>query len=395
MASDPKTTLADPELTVEVDTARFVMPGVQPFLYDAGEGVLLVQSQLNTRPRGNRRRINHYAWQLENHVSRDSGATWQELTVRGDEDPFMMEGGSTQLDDGRVLMLDTYITPASEPDTGEGDLWISRDGWRTLEDPISIRFDIPNVNFDASSDDGGHPHRAIRLHRSLIQLPNGDLLTTAYGWLHGDAIPCPYQTTMMKARTLLLRSRDVGRSWQMISTVAAGDVGTEGFVEPTLCRLSQGRHAGRLLCLMRTGVALYCASSDDNGVTWSAAAPLRLPVAMDGHQEDDNDPDAWVDPELIEMANGLLVCAVGLRTPGKGCFGDPSRPANGNYLAFSRDGGDTWSHLLQLTSGVMTTHYMGVRETAPNQLYVTYDLGKWGEPECCIMGCTVRVRTNT
>ena len=44
-----------------------------------------------------------------------------------------------------------------------------------------------------------------------------------------------------------------------------------------------------------------------------------------------------------------------------------------------------------VTSGVWTTHYMGLREIRPNQLYVIYDLGFWGRPDSRIMGCTIDV----
>ena len=115
-----------------------------------------------------------------------------------------------------------------------------------------------------------------------------------------------------------------------------------------------------------------------------------------------NTEDAWVkkypvaagalvDPDLVELQNGILACAVGVRIPEKACFRDPTCPRNGNYLAFSRDGGQTWSHVVQLTSGVWTTHYMGICQVRPNQLYVTYDLGFWGRPDNQVIGCTVEV----
>jgi hypothetical protein len=52
-------------------------------------------------------------------------------------------------------------------------------------------------------------------------------------------------------------------------------------------------------------------------------------------------------------------------------------PQNGNYLVFSTDGGDTWSHVVQFRSAAPTTHYMGVRELKPGLLYVVYDDSAW------------------
>ncbi|GAG90844.1 unnamed protein product, partial [marine sediment metagenome] len=98
---------------------------------------------------------------------------------------------------------------------------------------------------------------------------------------------------------------------------------------------------------------------------------------------------AFVDPDLIEMADGTVVCAFGVRISEKLCWADPSHPLNGNYLAFSLDQGSTWSHIIQLTSGIMTTHYMAVREVAPNELCAAYDLGAWNKPGR--QACTVNV----
>ena len=402
----PITIHDDGRIAVKVSESREIMNGVQPFLYGGGDGVLLVQSQLSVKPYGKRRRITHYPWRVGNRVSRDFGENWDELTIRPGEDHPFLEGGALRCDDGTILMLDTYVTPTDNEDEGEGDLWISRDAWRTFEGPIPIRFRIPGVDFEASADDGGRPHRAIRLHRSLLKMPTGELLATAYGCFEGDRIPCPYQPKMMKMRSLLFRSRDRGASWDLVSTIAVGDVGSEGFCEPTLCRLSRGPYAGRLVCMMRTGRDLYRAVSDDGGATWTSAQPVAFPV-IDIHDTerwekhlkmDDNwvsrypvAAGAFVDPELVELKSGILACAVGVRIPEKGCFRDPTCPRNGNYLALSLDGGETWSHVIQLTSGVWTTHYMGLCEIRPNQLYVTYDLGFWGRPDNRIMGCTVDV----
>jgi hypothetical protein len=86
----------------------------------------------------------------------------------------------------------------------------------------------------------------------------------------------------------------------------------------------------------------------------------------------------FVDPDLIEMRNGALVCAVGARIPArKSLFANWRAPQNGNYLMFGLDGGDTWSHVVQYTSGVPTTHYAGVGELSPDLLYVVYDNSIW------------------
>ena len=79
-------------------------------------------------------------------------------------------------------------------------------------------------------------------------MPDHDLVTTMYTWFGDDHAPCPYMPKMMKTRTVVVRSRDHGQTWAYLATVAVdGAVGTEGFGEPVLVRVSQGEHSGRLL----------------------------------------------------------------------------------------------------------------------------------------------------
>ncbi|MEJ7767248.1 MAG: sialidase family protein [Chitinophagaceae bacterium] len=99
------------------------------------------------------------------------------------------------------------------------------------------------------------------------------------------------------------------------------------------------------------------------------------PLAEEPHQL----IGAVVDPELLELRSGVLVAAFGVRVPPRANWRDPSHPWNGNYLAFSLDHGHTWSHVVRMTSGVFTTHYMAIQETPKdNQIFVAYDFGDWG-----------------
>jgi hypothetical protein len=235
---------------------------------------------------------------------------------------------------------------------------------------------------------------AERLHRRILSLPNGDLLTLMYGWFHEDDVPVGYMPNGHKYRTMLLRSSNQGRHWKLITTIAVGpELGTEGPCEPDMVRISQGPNAGRLICCMRTGRALYQCISDDEGATWTPSAAQQFGII------DVYDPTPWrkffedtpdlpgyerdlhsifVDPNVIELKNGVLVCAFGLRMTEKLCWVNPRHERNGNYLAFSLDHGATWSHIVQVTTGIMTTHYMNILELKANLLQVLYDChGRW------------------
>jgi hypothetical protein len=361
---------------------------------------MIVQGQLPEKPFPSHRISYPYA--LATVVSRDGGETWTPIPLKPGENGLNMEGGALQLKGGTILALDTYITPADRPGQGIGQLYTSTDDWRTLHGPIDVPFDLPNVEFRGSSDDGGHPHEAQRLHRRILELPNGDLLTTFYGWLKGDNTPATYMPKMKKSRVMFARSTDRGQHWKLVSNVAVDPaVGTEGVGEPVVVRVSKGPNAGRLICLMRTGRELYETLSDDDAATWSPARP-RVIAGLDvyrtelwvdmlrdfkdfkGKPLDETNPDelrgAVVDPDLIEMRNGLLVAAFGVRIPQKLCWRHPEHAWNGNYLAFSRDHGQTWSNVVRMTSGVLTTHYMAIEETPTDgTLFVAYDLGGWSK----------------
>jgi hypothetical protein len=203
-------------------------------------------------------------------------------------------------------------------------------------------------------------------------MPNGDLLGTVYCWFKGDNTPCTYMPKMCKFRCVLLRSKNRGRNWEFVSTIAADQkVGEEGFDEPVMVRLSKGPNAGRLICLIRTGChdcPIYQTESDDEGRTWSRPRPLWI---------------RGVDPDLIEMADGTLVCSFGWRTK-EWTKPKPSLKF-GNYLVFSHDQGETWTDLTRLpiesnANTPWTTCYTTVREIAPNKLFVVYDIGRWGMP---------------
>jgi hypothetical protein len=404
---------ADGRLRFDFGEQRMVMDGgLQPFMLATKDGTLIVQVQSPNPPFDTPRM--HYPYAMWTVVSRDGGKTWTRQPIPPGDNWFNNEGGMVQLRDGTILGLDTYVVPGAREGVGLGQLYTSRDDWRTVGKAEEAVFDLPNVNFRASKDDGGHPHEAQRLHRRILELPNGELLTTLYGQYYGDATPATYQPLMMKARVMLLRSTDRGRNWKLVGTIAVDpSVGTEGFNEPVLERISQGPRAGRLLCFMRTGRELREAFSDDGGATWSPSRP-RIFAGLDVHRTelwvdmfrhlkgrsgkllDENNPDdlkgAVVDPDLIELRSGLLVATFGVRIPQKACWPHAYHQWNGNYLAVSRDHGESWTNVVRLTSGVLTTHYTGVEETPnDNEVFVVYDYGYWRQPSRYTYGRTVKI----
>jgi len=370
--------------------------GLQPFLFVSGEGTVLAQLQSARPPR--RLRKMSYFQEIDTIISRDGGRSYHLVRLDQEREEPYFEGGMAQLSDGTIYALDTYVLQEDETvdDWGAGEVWMSRDDLRTFEPPQKATFHIPKLKFDLY-DDGGNPHRAARLHRTVLELPDGTMLLTMYPVFKGDVAPAGYEPKMTKSRVILLRSVNKGMHWEYVTTIATDiGIGTEGFGEPCLVYISKGKHSGRLLCIMRTGRELYESYSDDGGETWSDYRIVKLPIdiyAVSTWREqfywryEDAPPNmkslagAMVDPDIIQMGNGLLVLSFGVRIPEKLCWGDPTHPVNGIYCAFSKDGGETWSHVIQLMGGTMTTHYTGVRELGQNRLLYHYDVGVWGPYE--------------
>ncbi|MDQ7948687.1 MAG: sialidase family protein [Pedobacter sp.] len=397
----PETIAADGHLRLSFDEERMVLPkGLQPSMLITKTGAIVIQAQQPEKPHPSNRMT--YPHAMETVISRDNAKTWTKLPLKPGENGLNMEGGAIQLKNGKIIALDTYITPGKNGNEGFGQLYTSSDDWQTLVGPVDIPFDIPNTDFYSSKDDGGRPHEAERLHRRILELPNGDLLTTYYGHMVGDKAPAQYMPSMMKTRVMLLRSTDQGKSWKRVSTIAVDPkIGTEGFGEPVLAHISKGPKAGRLICFMRTGRELREAISDNGGKSWTPHRAkvfagidiyrtelwvdwLRNFKDFKGKLLDENNPEelkgAVVDPDLLELRSGLLVCTFGVRIPQKLCWHHPEHSWNGSYLAISQDHGQTWPNVVRLTSGVLTTHYTAIEETlTDNRIFIAYDLGGWAK----------------
>jgi hypothetical protein len=70
----------------------------------------------------------------------------------------------------------------------------------------------------------------------------------------------------------------------------------------------------------------------------TAAHGLAHFLPMEVHGEGGRRPGEGL---TIQLRRGILVCAFGVRITQKACWKNPHHPWNGNYLAFSQDGGRT------------------------------------------------------
>ena len=257
----------------------------------------------------------------------DNGQTWTPDPPR-----VYREDSVVQLSDGTVLGYDDYtlsVAPGSKQ--SKGVMFRSRDGGKTFEGPIEV---IVNM-LRASREPSPNPNYqySMLFWRSILELPDGSLLASLYGWWAGDA----------KWRSVAAISKDKGLTFDYLSTVGYDPALGEGYNESVFC----WTRAGDILCMMRngsgTGQALRQARSTNYGRTWSKPEI----VGADS-----------VDPDLVLMSNGVLACSYG-------------RP--GCWIMFDPTGtGRKWQKPIQVFGGGSTC-YTGIREIAPGRLLYVYD----------------------
>lgn len=342
-----------PALRVTLGTEESIAPGVPwPYLFQSREGTTVIFGHIGWPPGG--KYPIHYTTR-----SFDGRKTWQEWKPAPEHGRGpITEGSCVQLRDGRILLFDVHAEHVGNK-RFEASYWVSRDAFKTLQGPYKYGFVLPPAEV-SGFDDRGEPISRMYVRRSILELRSGDLLACAYGHFETDKLPTEYAPKMNKMRSFLLRSGDGGQSWTYVSTIASDPVEQEGFGEPVLVQLTQGPHAGRLICQMRTGREnpVYQCESDDEGRTWTRAYPLAWTYSRFGRSR----PIVGTDPDLIEMRDGTLVMSFGHK---------PDYQEHGNYLAFSVDHGGTWAQVTPV-SNTLTVAYTGVREVAPGELYVVY-----------------------
>ncbi len=360
---------------------RVMEHGIFPYMTHTREGTLIVAGTV-LRPKADTYTGPNYPRDMP-RTMRSTGnvASWElwEPTASQGDGPII-SGCTLQLSSGPILIFD-YYTRGIGNGRFEGQLWRSEDQWKTVSGPEKFLVDLPQARQSLGDDRGDTIPTGILWHRTILELPNGDLLAGIYGVFEEDVAPSQYRASMQKFRALLLRSRDLGKSWSYVSTIAAGPMGQEGYNEPVIVRLSQGRNEGRLICLMRTGRQnpIYQAESDDEGTSWNQAQPMRWMYSEYGEWKD----IVGVDPDLIEMSNGILVCSFGHK---------PDFKDNGIFVVFSLDQGHSWTQVTRLAMDI-TGAYTTVREISPGKLFVVYDKrdGTYRSPSRRILGRTIEV----
>jgi len=261
---------------------------------------------------------------------------------------------------GLFLALDG-ATDLISPDLYAARAWRSTDGLRTLqEEKVTVRIPGgPNRKRAANEWYGFY------FYRDMLQLSDGTLLTTMEGNLEQDKLKPKDRSSVTEStymlRTIVVTSKDDGRTWEYLSTVAAPrieDPVGEGFDESTILRLDDGR----ILCIMRTGhfTPLYACWSSDDGKTWTEPRYTGL--------------ERGCDPQLRKLADGRILLSWGQRYP-PGSYLEPRRKGALVKFALSEDGGVSWQ--VATVGKDLGSSYSSIFEIEPNLIFCQVDGWFW------------------
>ena len=221
------------------------------------------------------------------YLSTDDGTGWKEVPWPGDS---RCHAG---LSDGSVLALSYTDIEVVEEGVFHYKSWRIGPGYEKMEGPFVTQVRIPEATGGTGDDLKGF--NGLLFWKSIVEMPDGRLLATMYGYFKGDDVP--YKSAMLtayiarlkeegrldeapvsspdtiegfnKTRTIVLASDDRGTSWDYLATVAYDpSIGEESFCEPSMVLLPDGD----LFCIMRTGYThdpMYLCWSSDGGRTWT------------------------------------------------------------------------------------------------------------------------------
>jgi hypothetical protein len=169
---------------------------------------------------------------------------------------------------------------------------------------------------------------------------------------------------------VIQKSTDGGKTWTMPHAISpayplGGAFTAPIVVEPdgTLGVLYLGHPTNPSTLAVGPGTE-YFTSSSDGGATWSS------PVAVDPEVGTIALTEWWIDGSLAVDASGTLYAAWDTQTGG----------SDTGWLAWSSDGGQTWSSALRVTSGA-TERLTEVESAAAGSVYVAWQTPRARRPK--------------
>jgi len=342
---DLQVRLSAPRVVAETSAGRCWYPDILKF----STGELMLNYSVNADTNENTANAQAVC------LSFDGGTTFD---FAYDVNGFHNGGGEPRvsLPDGRIAGTSTFLKPDApgEARSFAAHRWTyDRGGRRYSVEPWGARVEGLPRGVPPYPNPSRTWWSRINWFSDIVPLEDGSWVSTISLRFAGDEL----ETTVAVA------SRDEGRHWRYLSTIA-GPADTpgagEGFDEPCLLPLD----SGELLCISRVGSGadqpLARSYSADGGRTWS---PLDRLAAYS------------VAPQLCKLRNGVLLLATG-------------RP--GLFLWLSADPrGQAWQSIDLMAhhnatverwpmTAEQTTAYTAMVEVSPNRAFLVYDRAPFG-----------------
>ncbi len=233
-------------------------------------------------------------------VSTDGGRTVVKRDKMKFNEVLAVPEGAVLCEPGVFLGLESFVT-YEEPGRYSVRAWRGATP-ASAGDEEEVIFNIPNG--PRPKEDFPDEWYGLYIHRTILRRDDGALLCTVEGNMAEDTLTPADKWSRTEGRyqgrTILVISSDEGRTWDYFSTIAApqeGDPIGEGFGEPTIVQLDDGR----LFCLMRSGhyTPMYACWSEDGGKSWTV--PLYTGL------------ERGCDPCMLKLRDGRLVVSYGRR----------------------------------------------------------------------------------
>lgn len=229
-----------------------------------------------------------------------------------------------------------YVAPNFMPEwTDNGPAVVTKyssDRGATWQERRAVVTPPPGKTFTRNGFD-----RGIRVHKGIMELPDGRLLVGAYGKFAED----------QRWSGMLISSTDGGSSWSVWGVINADNA--VGIAEPAFSRTRDGRLVAVLRGSPESAGLLQSYSSDD-GRTWTPPTKIVAPTPT---------VTGAVEPSLVLQPNGQLVLAYG-------------RPAN-HALVSASGNGDDWGSYQLLQNNVPTHNSEPTWGSSANMSMVALD----------------------
>ena len=205
---------ATPEpLGIRVGPQTVVMEdAIFPYMTTTREGTIIVVGTV-LRPNPESYTGPNYPRDIPRTVrSADGGKTW-ELWYPTEEqgDGPIISGCTLQLRSGRILIFDYYSRFIGDG-RFQGQVWHSDDQWQTVT-PSPYIAHVPRAKPNLGDDRGDTVPTGILWHRTILEMPNGNLLAgnlrRLQGGRHAQPVPAQHETVPRSLAPLNRRGQEL------------------------------------------------------------------------------------------------------------------------------------------------------------------------------------------